>query len=178
MIYAKARYLSLSRFQWQSIIYEKKEISIQRKLKNPPPSDSQGNPMNYNILIAIVLIAAISAVASYIYLTRSPAKPNPGSNSSSYSSTQASNSTPISNGNGSASSCFNIPAYPSRNTIIAFVSEAESGSGCAEGAVRLYYSEGLLAKYNISTSNLTSILDSSTGNSVTSTSSTSGRIMH
>ena len=134
--------------------------------------------MNYNILIAIVLIAAISAVASYIYLTRSPAKPNPGSNSSSYYSTQASNSTPISNGNGSASSCFNIPAYPSRNTIIAFVSEAENGSGCAEGAVRLYYSEGLLAKYNISTSNLTSILDSSTGNSVTSTSSTSGRIMH
>lgn len=128
--------------------------------------------MNYNILIAIVLIAAISAVASYIYLTRSPAKPNPGSNSSSYSSTQASNSTPISNGNGSASSCFNIPAYPSRNTIIAFVSEAESGSGCAGSAVRLYYSEGLFTKYNISTSNLSAILNN-INNNTTGTTATS-----
>jgi hypothetical protein len=54
------------------------------------------------------------------------------------------------------SGCFNIPANPTRQQVVSFISMAYNGSSCAIAAIRVYNSSGVIARYNL-TVNMTKL---------------------
>ncbi|MGC8676484.1 MAG: hypothetical protein ACP5T3_03155 [Candidatus Micrarchaeia archaeon] len=54
------------------------------------------------------------------------------------------------------SGCFNIPAMPTKQQVVSFLSQAYNGSECAIAAIKAYNASGVLSAYNI-TANMTKI---------------------